>query len=254
MASDIDFDEVKFQAHLSQGGTWLEDEQSTELEPECRNLAVAIQGQLQVDFVAGFKLSTGLGMEYLWLLLRPTPISDSTALEQIIRLEQLADRFDELRWQASASVPDLGRVMSSLAQAYSFLRANTVDASGLLEAMANEIQGLESKIDGSSTHLRPILSNEFESLRQALVFHGHEAAQGDRHDILVLSGLPTRSQMRLQSCPGLEADCKLSITYSVRIHPFIHGPALSLRRSWSSSTRSHPQRFSPYDLWSSSCL
>jgi len=205
-ASHMDFDEVKFQAHLGQGIKLLEADQSAAAEDASGTVVSEVLHRLQTEFVAGFKLSTGLSIETLWPLLRPSPIPDEAAFEHVQDMERLAHRFDKLRWRISASASDLGKIMSSLAKAYGVMRKNGADSSSLLQALAHEIQALEDKKDSTSTYQPPLLSDEFEFLRQVQVFHSDSREiEEEQYGILVLSNLPTQAQMRLQSCSGIGA-------------------------------------------------
>ena len=196
------FDEVGFQAHLTQAIALLKERTSAKHAAEDRALGVAVLRQLDDSFVAGFKRSTGLSVEVLWQLWSPFPVGNIRMLEQAVAMETLALRFDNLRWRTSSSASDLGHVMSSLAQAYSVLRAGPVDATDLLVGLTQEIQTLESSSGELSMDLPPVLAKEFDSLRQVLVLHGHAGSLTDLFDILVLSDLPTKAWMRLQCTRG----------------------------------------------------
>jgi len=196
------FDEVRFQAHLTQGTTLLSERTSAGPTSEVRTLAAALLQQLDENFVAGFMRSTGLSVEVLWQRLSPFPVENMRMFEQAAAMESLALRFDNLRWRASASVSDLGRVMSSLTEAYSVLRQGSIDAAHLLTALNQEIEALETRISEALADARPVLAKEFESLRQVLFLHDHMGSLTDPLGIVVLSDFPTKARMRLQSTRG----------------------------------------------------
>lgn len=224
---DSAFDEARFQAHLSQGLRLWNDDWRVPGEVDINNMAASVLRRLEEDFDIGFKLSTGLSMEAIWTVLRPQPIRDIEALEQVLDMERLAARFDALKWRAGASVPDLSAVLSALARAYSVIRKNGLDAAGLVRELTTEIASLESRIGEISKDRRPFLATSFEALRQAHVLH--QLAEkpmelASANNVVVLSELPTLAQMRLHSSTGQQATTFQGVGYmleqAAEIHPW----------------------------------
>ncbi|KAH8894978.1 midasin [Thozetella sp. PMI_491] len=199
------FMEARFQAHLIHGSKLFQESVAGAEDGETGELFSKVLHNLDDAFVVGFKLSTGLSMEAVWALLRPEPIRDAQGLDQVIEMESLAVRFDALRWKVNASVSDLGTIITSLSQAYSLVRMSGRDAGDLVKDLMNEVGSLESKINESSVDRPPFFATGFESLRKAMVLHhASQPAQsfGIVSGMLILSNLPTLSEMRLQTAKG----------------------------------------------------
>ncbi|KAB5558727.1 hypothetical protein GE09DRAFT_1203577 [Coniochaeta sp. 2T2.1] len=226
-ALNPNFDEARFQAHLSQGLRLWNDDWRVLGEPDINNMSALVLQRLEEDFDIGFKLSTGLSMEAIWAVLRPQPVRDIEALEQVLDMERLAARFDALKWRAGASVPDLSAVLTALARSYAVIRKNGLDAAGLVKELTTEIESLESKIGENSKDRKPFLANSFEALRQAHVLHQLTEKVmdfGAITNIIVLSELPTSAQMRLHSSAGQQATTFQAVGYMLEqpaeVHPW----------------------------------
>ncbi|KAG8161548.1 hypothetical protein KVR01_008535 [Diaporthe batatas] len=195
------FEEARFQAHLKQGIDALQSTAGSSDSERGLQVITSILGNIQDAFTVGFKLTTGLSMETLWTLLRPAAITDEAAFSAIGEMEKLASRFDAIRWKSNASVADLSKAISSLAEAYSIVRMNATAAADLIKALQGEIQLLEDNAD-DAREVTPFFEQEFETLRQALTVHRASRQSSvfvDFQDVVVLSNIPTLSQMRLQS-------------------------------------------------------
>ncbi|KAH8909629.1 midasin [Coniochaeta sp. PMI_546] len=224
---DSSFDEARFQAHLSQGLRLWNDDWRVIGDTDINDMSASVLQRLEDDFDIGFKLSTGLSMEAIWTVLRPQPIRDFEAFEQVLDMERLAARFDALKWRAGASIPDLSAVLTALARAYAVIRKNGIDAAGLVQELTTEIASLESRIGDNSKDRRPFLATSFEALRQAHVLH--QLAEkpmefGAISNIIVLSELPTLAQMRLHSSAGQQAMTFQAVGYMLEqpteVHPW----------------------------------
>lgn len=201
VVTNSSFEEARFQAHLKQGvDLFLAFGARTQNDPDLQFITQIVNA-IQDAFTVGFKLTTGLSMEILWQLLRTSPIMDEVTFSAVQGMEKLADRFDAIRWKSNASIGDLSKAISSLAEAYSVVRGNAAAAGDLLQALQSEIEGLEAKDDESRETL-PFFEEEFEMLRQSLVTQQASRKALDYIDlgeVVVLSNLPTLSQMRFQS-------------------------------------------------------
>lgn len=195
------FEEARFQAHLKQGIDVLQSTADGSNSERGLQVATSIIDNIQDAFTVGFKLTTGLSMETLWTLLRPAPVADDFTFSAVQEMEKLASRFDAIRWKSNASVADLSKAISSLADAYSIVRKNATAATDLLQILQGEIKRLEFDAD-DSREITPFFEQEFETLRQALTVHRASRQSSvfvDLQDVVVLSNMPTLSQMRLQS-------------------------------------------------------
>ncbi|KAL2693850.1 hypothetical protein Neosp_000416 [[Neocosmospora] mangrovei] len=198
LAIEIDFDEAKFQAHLAQGANFLQKHLDALDGTQERDFVVHLLDRLGKDFTAGFKLSTGLSMELLWHVFRPTPLPTKEILDRTLELEKLGTRFDALRWKAGASIPDLSKAMVTLEKASGILRGEVPNADGLLQDLTAEIQSLEARIGSDEVELKPFLAEEFETLRQVSMLQSLTSGTQPMpsiQELQVLSDVPTRSGM-----------------------------------------------------------
>ncbi|AEO57560.1 hypothetical protein MYCTH_2303853 [Thermothelomyces thermophilus ATCC 42464] len=220
------FEEARFQAHLTQGSSFLQQSMSTlQTDDSSRKLLSTIYDFLERDFVVGFKLLSGLSMEVLWHQLRPDPIPDAQVLGQVLELERLAERFDSLRWRVDVNIATLRTIQDSMARVYAVIRTGKGDAAGLVRDLQSEITSLEAKIGEHSTTHTPFFASSFEGLRQALVLHQvsqGKALEPGSSDVDVLASIPTASLMRLRCLKptALKAvDCLL-VQESSDVHPW----------------------------------
>ncbi|KAM5362516.1 hypothetical protein ACJZ2D_012506 [Fusarium nematophilum] len=202
LASDSDFDEAKFQAHLAQGANLLQKHLDATNGGQERDFVTHLLDRLGKDFTAGFKLSTGLSMELLWHIFRPTPLPTKAILDRTLELEKLGSRFDALRWKAGASISDLSKAMTTLEKASGILRRDVPNADDLLQDLTAEIQSLEARIGTEEAELKPFLADEFETLRQVSMLKSltpgaelNPLAQ----ELQVVSDVPTRAGMMFAS-------------------------------------------------------
>ncbi|CAK7271995.1 AAA ATPase midasin [Sporothrix epigloea] len=228
------FDEAQFQAHLGYARRLLDNgkksyqsAQGDHLNGIFGSFVSTVAQRLDEDFAAGFKLTTGLSMDILWPALRPLPITNGTLYKQIRSMENLAMRFDNLKWRvSSATTADLGKVITSLSEAYRLLRQDGTDAVGLVKALSDEILRLEAMVatDHQQSGALPLFADIFEAFRQLHVLYGSSSATShdDKLSTLVLSNLSTSPLLRLGSvvsAAGLQlqsVDCLLGQESAVR--------------------------------------
>ncbi|UNI14165.1 AAA ATPase midasin [Purpureocillium takamizusanense] len=199
-----EFDEAQFQAHLALGAGFLQSQAEKFTAREDNDLVGFVRNRLHADFNSGFKLSTGLSMEVLWNVLRPTPIPDKSTLDRILDLDQLGVRFDAIRWKASASIDELTKAQQTLRQAYEIVRGGIVAADGLVNDLTSAIQSLEAKIGDDETDFKPFFATEFEALRQLSMLR-HDTLIASYKDLDILSSVPTKALMLFTSSKGAEA-------------------------------------------------
>lgn len=198
--SDTRFQEAQFQARLSHVSNVLNSKlQVTDEEDACDLISLVLRG-LNECFTTGFKLTTGLEMERLWIILKPLPITSSPLLEHIGRIEQLASRFDALKWRSAADLPGLVTITTSFAETYTLLRHERCDADELLKVVDHEIGLLDKHSD--RTGAPPFLLNEFKIIRQIVSLdHMTRPRESPQvcSELALLSGLSLTTQMRIQS-------------------------------------------------------
>ncbi|KAF4457552.1 hypothetical protein F53441_602 [Fusarium austroafricanum] len=196
LAIESDFDEAKFQAHLAQGANFLQKHLDTSTGIQEKEFILLLLERLGKDFTAGFKLSTGLSMELLWHIFRPTPLPTKMILDRTLELEKLGSRFDALRWKAGASILDLTKAMVTLEKASGILRGDTPNVDSLLQDLSTEIESLESRIGPDEVERKPFMMEEFEALRQISILRPELL---DTAELQVLSDVPTQAGMMLAS-------------------------------------------------------
>lgn len=199
--TDHSFEEARFQAHLKQGVDLFQTMLAHLSSDLTVRLVTDVLNNMQEAFTVGFKLTTGLRMETLWQLLRTSPMPDEATFSAVQEMRKLANVFDAIKWRSNASISDLSKATSSLAEAYSVVRGNAAVASDLLVTLRAEIERLEANVD-DSRELSPFFEEQFEMLRQALVIHRASQKSStftNLQDVVVLANIPTLSQMQLHS-------------------------------------------------------
>ncbi|KAL6403944.1 hypothetical protein AUP68_13320 [Ilyonectria robusta] len=202
LSSEIDFDEAKFQAHLAQGANLLQKHLDTSLGSHERAFVSHLIEKLSEAFTSGFKLSTGLSMEILWQIFRPTPMPTKAILDRSMEVEKLGARFDALRWKAGASIPDLSKAMVTLEKVSGILRGEVANADELVSDLTTEIESLEARIGTTEVDLKPFLASQFETLRQVSLLTSLSNDSGPdqpSQELMVLSDVPTRAGIMLAS-------------------------------------------------------
>ena len=125
-----EFDEGAFQVYLVIGQSIVaQGDTAKELKP----ISELFDSMLNL-FDPSWKLSTGLSMEKLWEMFRPCIAKTITELSTRIQAEELATRFDSLKWSVGASLRDLDLIRQSIVQIYrtiSSLDTITVDHFGV---------------------------------------------------------------------------------------------------------------------------
>ena len=104
-------------------------------------------------------------MERIWAVCKPAPISSLSRLEHLTRLETLADRFDNLVWNAKASFEELHSVRLSIARSIDVIRTSSMDIGDLVEVSfihSDDLKGLS----GETNYIK-----DLESLLAELVTH-----------------------------------------------------------------------------------
>ncbi|RKF71778.1 Huge dynein-related AAA-type ATPase [Golovinomyces cichoracearum] len=189
LVTNSTFEEETFQAHLTIG-------RDTFITMKTENLSIAqtLIEILEEKFSCGFKLTTGLSMEPMWKNLRPLPISNIDVFTTLLALEDLAVRFDSLKWKALNTVSELGNITNSLIKAYRLILASRVDGTALVTSLTQEIAFLEKGIGIEKEDTTPYFKKQFEAIRQYQIIN---EIWSDSDEIfvdvntLVLSDYPT---------------------------------------------------------------
>lgn len=91
---------------------------------ETKSLAEKLGSELN-EFSLAWQLSTGLSMETLWGLFRPPTAKNLEQLDFRVKVGQLANRFDAIKWMAGASIRDLNLLRAIITTLH-----NAVDPTG----------------------------------------------------------------------------------------------------------------------------
>ncbi|PVH69086.1 P-loop containing nucleoside triphosphate hydrolase protein, partial [Cadophora sp. DSE1049] len=201
LATSRTFEESTFQAHLAIGADLLN--QLSAVVKSSNSPITFFSQSLQTDFSSGFKLTTGLSMELLWRQLRPTVIPNLSVIQTLAEMEQLALRFDALRWKTSISVAELGHIMTSLVKAYKLILTSDVDAASLISTLNTEMENLEKSVGTEEDGVTPFFTSQFEALRQFRMLDaltsGSVGEEAVDVDAVILSNHPTTSEMQFAS-------------------------------------------------------
>lgn len=199
LTTDTAFEEATFQAHLEISNEQLKKalglpniDSNTASGPY--QLLLSVQQGISTSFDAGFKLSTGLEMEKLWLALRPLPISTLATLETVLALEEFASNFDAVRWQVSISVTELADIVASLLRSFQLVLMSDVDGNSLISTLREELAAVTSRVPADVRDIAPFFVDQFEALRQ---YAAIKAEHGTNYELGVLSNQPTKSLMKL---------------------------------------------------------
>ncbi|RKF56890.1 Huge dynein-related AAA-type ATPase [Erysiphe neolycopersici] len=155
------FEEETFQAHLAIG-----EELMVSIKEKNPFLAENFMDDLERNFTRGFKLTTGLSMEIMWKMLRPIPISSSFTFKTLLKMEDLAMRFDEIRWKTSNTIFELGNFIKSFLKAYRLILTTKVDGTALVVSLTQEMASLEIYSTKEKESIMPHFKKQFETLRQ----------------------------------------------------------------------------------------
>lgn len=176
------FDEARFLALLSYSTDTLRNCLENAVGERESAMVTRMMDQMNHSFTASFKLSTGLSMELLWKVLRPVPFRNEAVVVGAVELEQLAARFDALRWKTSASIKDLCNASTTLEKAYNIVKTAGAPAADLVAALTTEVKSLEDHIKIDAPEIRPYFVDQFEHLRQLNILQQLDLLRQDLFD------------------------------------------------------------------------
>ncbi|KAI0431499.1 hypothetical protein F5Y09DRAFT_354913 [Xylaria sp. FL1042] len=196
------FEEAVFQAHLGHMSAKLGDHMLSVDSGNTRQLLTDVTNGLNECFTSGFKLSTGLGMEWLWKLLRPIPAQNERVFEQLVRMESLAAQFDQAKWKSMAAPAELAKIMDSFIQAYRLLRLGEANTDDLFTSLEVEIEQMHIHYGDDNAPTPPFMATEFETIRQ-LISIDYLCGQGKQlpmiNEIVSLSDTSLVTLLRVNS-------------------------------------------------------
>ncbi|KAF2736187.1 midasin [Polyplosphaeria fusca] len=163
------FDRATFQTYLQMFYERSREISSGEddLQPayDTTALSKSLSKELAV-FSADVEMSSGHGMERIWKHYKPNTPKTHDQLNAILSLEGLADMLDEVTWKSPLRVDDMIQVRERFASSLHLVKANNVDASGLVTMLSNAVLDMEQRIDQDQSFPIPYFLEEFEGLCQ----------------------------------------------------------------------------------------
>jgi len=133
ISQSSDFDEAVFQVYQMIGRSMV----TCTIEYDGRqSLSARIAHDLSLNldtFNSSWQLYSGLRMEQLWQKFRPAVASSPPQLECSLRVKELADRFDALKWSSGSSVQELDILRNSIVRIHDSITATSSRQFGPLE-------------------------------------------------------------------------------------------------------------------------
>jgi midasin len=123
------FDDSIFQVHLSAWKDWLLSCSEGAIPPQLTQTALEALDM----FKSAWQLSTGLYMEKLWKLLKPTVPSSTDQFQALSRMRKLAVRFDAVIWKSRAPIEMITSIRRSIANALETILRTDPDCTALLK-------------------------------------------------------------------------------------------------------------------------
>jgi len=143
LAQSTTFDEGAFQVYQTLGGLMVAN--ATDLgtsNDSTLELAHELRNRLD-DFNPSWQLSSGLSMEVLWTVFRPSVPENLEQLEACLQVERLADHFDVLRLTSGAPFKQILSLGQSLADMYRGLKPMDIQLDDQLEVSKHSLTAHE---------------------------------------------------------------------------------------------------------------
>ncbi|KAK8172473.1 LOW QUALITY PROTEIN: hypothetical protein BKA80DRAFT_318585 [Phyllosticta citrichinensis] len=156
-------DEAVFQVYLAIGQECLQSFQCASSQSE--QLLEALQNAFH-GLKMESQLRTGLSMEVLWQRFKPHTPPTYDGLLGLLKLEGLADRFDDAVWRVDVPLAELARVRMSLSSALELVSTRSVPAEDLVADLEMAIDELEKNVPEGREPIRPFFEDAFEGLCQ----------------------------------------------------------------------------------------
>ncbi|KAI0166381.1 midasin [Xylariaceae sp. FL1272] len=210
------FEEARFQALLSHMSACLHDHLISGHDDNTHQLLIHVISGFDECFVAGFKLTTGFGMEQLWDVLRPTPVQNMLMFNQLSHMERLASQLDEIKWKSGIGLFDLTKITSSFAQAYRFIRVGEANAEDLLQPLQSQIEQINQHLTDDIAADTPFLAREFDTIRQLVILNDMYQQTGhtpEVDELDVLSDTPMTTLLRIHSATDTSRPMQLMETF-----------------------------------------
>ncbi|RMZ67921.1 midasin (AAA ATPase) [Pyrenophora seminiperda CCB06] len=160
------FDRATFQTYLKMLASAVPTA-SGEAASLVKPMSKTLYKQMAI-FGSDVQLTTGLGMEHIWRVFKPSTPTTQNQLNGILELEALADRLDAIMWQSNLRVDEMVQMRDRISSSLDLARLDQVDARELITALGAAIQELEQGISEDNMVIAPYFEEEFEGLCQFL--------------------------------------------------------------------------------------
>lgn len=166
LSTDSTFERATFQTYLKMLTAALHN---------CGQVSVILgydlQGMLSKQITAfgpEVQLSTGICMELVWQVFKPSTAKTTTQLQAILDLETLADRLDKVMWKSDLSIDNLVQLRERVSGAIDLVRKDCDNPWELLKALNSAVEELEGHVADDDISKTPYFEEEFEGLCQFL--------------------------------------------------------------------------------------
>ena len=168
-------------------------------------LADELASELSI-FKTDWELHSGLAMEALWASLKPPTATSIEQLETCLEIEELADRFDILRWHFGASIPELGKIRDSLLGVHTSVNRHDILTIKALEKTKKTLRDAEQQTHPFECSTGPFFRAQFEKLTEFRFLEKDGTTENRHEELEMLAGKSTKASMALGlSSPGWSA-------------------------------------------------
>ncbi|KAI4147659.1 MAG: hypothetical protein LQ341_001747, partial [Variospora aurantia] len=162
IAHAAEFEEAAFQVYLCLGRKIL-----SELSPTAATEDLIQSMHRGFDSFTQFrKLRSGQSMDLIWSRVKPPVPATSQQLEHIMRVEQLAERFDALLWTSDVPLEKIGDTRQMITQIGQITDTHSEGSIETVQGITDALRALEAKKEPFAETRQPYMQPEFEALRQ----------------------------------------------------------------------------------------
>ncbi|TPX21820.1 hypothetical protein DIZ76_015784 [Coccidioides immitis] len=187
LSMQADFEDALFLTYIKAGQSNAKKYESAPLH------LMELWSRMLDSFQANWRLTTGQSMQMMWEAWRPATASDPVSLQQMMKLEQLCSRFDEMVQKTNLSLTERSQLSNSLAGAKSSLLLGA-DGSRLVDDLTFAINELAKRLHDTKSIVSPYFSAEYEALCQyhdLSGWHSIEDAGSLQGVLKLLAGRPS---------------------------------------------------------------
>ncbi|KAL5115386.1 AAA ATPase midasin [Pleosporales sp. CAS-2024a] len=206
MAQGSRFDRATFQTYLRM----LSSSLSTEISHRnhlFQDMNTALWKQLTM-FEAEVQLTSGLGMERIWLYFKPPTAKTLAHLSAILQLENLAGRLDAVIWKSRLTLDEMIQIRERIAESLKLVRRNEANAEELVTGLSVAMDELEHDTIEYDLVFTPYFRTEFEGLCQFLdvAYNNHPATSLlYHHSAPIIASIRAKSALLAGRPTGLTA-------------------------------------------------